>query len=78
MIAPTLLTPKARGRLQLRSTDPSVHPRILTNTLAEPDDLRSMVDGMKLAREIAATEPLARQIVNAAQAGRATSSRTRT
>jgi choline dehydrogenase-like flavoprotein len=63
VIAPTLLTPKARGRLRLRSTDPATHPRIWTNALSEPEDVASMIAGMKLAREIVATEPLARKIV---------------
>jgi choline dehydrogenase len=63
VMAPTLVTPKARGRLRLRSTDPSTHPRIWTNTLSEPDDVASMLAGMKLAREVMATPPLSRKIV---------------
>ena len=55
---PTLVAPKSRGRVWLRSADPSAKPRILTNTFAEPDDLRSMLDGMKMAREMAATDPM--------------------
>ncbi|MEA2293926.1 MAG: choline dehydrogenase [Solirubrobacteraceae bacterium] len=63
VIAPALLTPKARGRLELRSTDPSTHPRIWTNTLSEPEDVASMLAGIKLAREIVGTAPLSRKIV---------------
>jgi choline dehydrogenase len=62
VIAPTLLTPKARGNVRLASTDPSVHPRIITNALSEPEDVASMVAGMKLAREITRTPPLAGKI----------------
>jgi choline dehydrogenase len=65
VIAPTLLTPKARGRVQLRSTDPSAAPRIFVNALSEPEDVESMVAGMKLAREIVATAPLSKKIVRA-------------
>ena len=53
-IAPTLLTPRSRGRVWLRSSDPDAKPRILTNTLAEPEDVASLVAGVRLAREIAA------------------------
>ena len=45
-------------------------PRILTNSLAEPDDVDSLVAGMELAREIAAQEPLARSIVRELKPGR--------
>ena len=41
------------------SSDPADKPRIVTNSLAEPDDVESLVAGMELAREIAATGPLA-------------------
>jgi choline dehydrogenase-like flavoprotein len=59
---PALVSPKSRGRLWLRSADPSVKPRILTNTFAEPDDLRSIVDAMKMAREMAAMDPMAKAL----------------
>jgi choline dehydrogenase-like flavoprotein len=69
VIAPTLVTPKARGRVWLRSADPSDKPRVLTNTLSEPEDVASMVAGMKLAREIMATEPLRSKIVRPLKPG---------
>ncbi len=53
-IAPTLVAPKSRGRVWLRSVDPLAKPRVLTNSLTEPEDVAAMVAGMKLAREIAA------------------------
>lgn len=56
---PTLITPKSRGELTLRSADPTAKPRILTNALAEPEDLQAMVEGMRIAREIARQGPLA-------------------
>ena len=57
VLGPTLVSPQARGRVWLRSADPAAKARILTNTLAHPDDVRSLVDGMKLTREIVAQEP---------------------
>jgi len=62
VIAPTLVSPKARGQVWLRSPDPTDKPRILTNALSEPDDLESMLAGMELAREIAGQAAL-REIV---------------
>jgi choline dehydrogenase len=58
VIAPVLVSPKARGQVWLRSADPSAKPRIITNTLSEPEDLESLVAGMLLAREIANHSPL--------------------
>jgi choline dehydrogenase-like flavoprotein len=62
VIAPVLVSPKARGRVWLRSADPTDKPRILTNTLSEPEDMASLVAGVKLARRIAA-QPDAAEIV---------------
>jgi choline dehydrogenase len=58
VIAPVLVSPQARGKVWLRSSDPTDKPRILTNSLSEPDDVRSLVDAMVKAREIAAEAPL--------------------
>jgi choline dehydrogenase-like flavoprotein len=58
VIAPTLLSPKARGQVWLRSGDPRAKPRIITNTLSQPEDLESLIAGMMLAREIVAQGPM--------------------
>jgi choline dehydrogenase-like flavoprotein len=58
-LGPVLITPKSRGEIKLRSADPGDKPRILTNSLAEPEDVQALVAGMRLARDIAAAEPLA-------------------
>jgi choline dehydrogenase-like flavoprotein len=58
-MGPVLVAPKSRGRVTLRSADPSAKPRILTNSLAEPEDVAALVAGLRLAREMAAAEPLA-------------------
>ncbi len=62
VIAPVLVSPRARGRVWLRSADPTDKPRIVTNTLSEPEDMASLVAGVKLARRIAA-QPAAAEIV---------------
>jgi choline dehydrogenase-like flavoprotein len=58
-LGPVLITPRSRGTVSLRSNDPTAKPRILTNTLAEPDDVAALVDGIKLAREWVKQAPLA-------------------
>jgi choline dehydrogenase len=57
VIAPVLVSPQARGRVWLRSSDPTDKPRIVTNSLSHPEDLASLVAGVKLARTIAAQAP---------------------
>ena len=58
-IAPTLVTPESRGRISLRSTDPTQPPEIVANYLASDADLRTLVEGVKLARRLADTRAFA-------------------
>lgn len=44
--------PKSRGTVRLRSKDPEASPIIDPNFLAEPDDLKTSVEGVKISREI--------------------------
>ena len=53
-----LIAPRSRGELRLVSADPSVKLVIVTNSLAEREDVEALLAGMRLAREIVATEPL--------------------
>jgi 4-pyridoxate dehydrogenase len=52
-IRPTLLHPDSRGELLLRSSDPRDPPRIRYNFLSAPNDLPTLRQGFKLARELA-------------------------
>jgi choline dehydrogenase-like flavoprotein len=69
VIAPTLVSPKARGQVWLRSADPGEKPRIITNTLSEPDDVESLLAGIALARDIAARSPLREVVVKELKPG---------
>ena len=69
VIAPVLVTPQARGQVWLRSADPTDKPRIITNSLGPPDDLASLVAGMRLSREIADQSPLKEMIVKELKPG---------
>jgi choline dehydrogenase len=53
-IGPTLIAPASRGRLTLRSAQPLAPPLICGNHLSEASDMKALVAGLKLAREIAA------------------------
>jgi choline dehydrogenase len=51
--------PESRGYVRIRSADPFVQPIIQTNYLVEEIDRRVVVAGMKLARRLLASKPLA-------------------
>ena len=53
-----LVSPKSRGQVRLDPAKPAGKPRILTNSLSDPDDVASLVTGVKMAREMAASEPM--------------------
>jgi choline dehydrogenase len=53
------LAPASRGSVRLRSADPTDHPRILNNMLSEGSEVEAFLRAIELAREIAATPPLA-------------------
>ena len=50
------LRPKSRGRISLRSANPTDAPLIEANYLSHPDDLRTLVKGVRRAREIFASD----------------------
>lgn len=58
-IAPTLLHPTSRGRIRLRSNDPTVHAAIYANYFSTEEDIRSMVAGLRIAHELAHTRAFA-------------------
>jgi choline dehydrogenase-like flavoprotein len=72
VIAPVLVSPQARGRVWLRSADPTAKPHIITNSLSVDDDVDSLVAGMEMAREIAEKEPLDEIVLKELKPGPAT------
>jgi choline dehydrogenase len=54
--------PHARGRLLLASTDPRVQPAIQLNFAADPEDLRRLAEGVRLAWQIAHQPEIARHM----------------
>jgi choline dehydrogenase len=53
---PTLIAPESRGSISLRSTDPLDTPAIRANYLSTDADMRVIVEGVRLARELAHTK----------------------
>jgi choline dehydrogenase-like flavoprotein len=51
-LAPTLVAPQSRGRLRLRSADPTEHPGIVGNHLTEQADVDAMIAGVELVRSL--------------------------
>ena len=55
---PIVSRPQSRGRLWLASADPTHAPRIDPRYLSEPDDVRVLRDGFRIARDVARQHPL--------------------
>ena len=58
-MGPVLIAPRARGEVTLVSADPAAKPAILGNHLTDQADVDALVSGVRVARELAATPPLA-------------------
>jgi choline dehydrogenase len=54
--------PLSRGWLSLTSSDPHVHPVINLNYATDPEDLRRLVEGVRLAWQLAHEPELARHV----------------
>ncbi|MDX6758258.1 GMC family oxidoreductase N-terminal domain-containing protein [Streptomyces sp. F8] len=64
-MTPNVPKPRSRGRLYLTSPDPEVKPALDFRYFTDEDDHdgRTLVDGIKIAREVAKAEPLASWLV---------------
>ncbi|RZC41635.1 glucose dehydrogenase [FAD, quinone] [Asbolus verrucosus] len=57
-ILPTILNPKSRGRILLKSKNPHDKPLIYPNYFEDPEDVEIMLEGIKFAQKQLETEPL--------------------
>ena len=55
-----LLQPRSTGRITLKTADPLAAPAISPNYLADPEDLKVLVWGLRQSLDIAAQSPLAK------------------
>ncbi|XP_014208424.1 glucose dehydrogenase [FAD, quinone] [Copidosoma floridanum] len=60
LIIPTILHPKSRGYLKLRSNDPLDKPLIYAKYLTEPDDVAALIEGVKFSIALTETKALRR------------------
>jgi choline dehydrogenase len=65
-----LLRPKSRGSVRLRSSNPFDKPVIDNNYLADPEDLRLEIAGLRYARRILEQKPLSGRITHEMLPGR--------
>jgi choline dehydrogenase len=59
-IGPTLVRPESRGRIRLRSSEPTDPPLIQANYLAAENDRRVLLEGIRTGRRIANAAPMDR------------------
>ena len=64
------LYPKSRGRVRLANADPAAPPLVDANFLANPEDLRPLLFGLRLARRVFASEPFRRYAAHEVAPGR--------
>ncbi|XP_030036085.1 glucose dehydrogenase [FAD, quinone] [Manduca sexta] len=53
MVFPMLMRPKSKGRVMLQSRNPKAHPSLIPNYFEYEEDLLKIVEGIKVAIEIA-------------------------
>lgn len=60
-IATAVMAPRSQGRIRIASADPESTPLIEHRYLSDPDeyDLDALVDGLRMARALGSSEPLA-------------------
>lgn len=69
VLGPVLISPKARGQVWLRSSDPTAKARIITNSLSEPEDVDALIAGMELSREIVRQDAIKDVIIKEVKPG---------
>lgn len=74
MITPLPLRPRSKGQVHILSRDASVQPRVVFDPLADPEDRRELIAGVRFARRLAATPPLADFTVQETRPGAAVQS----
>ncbi|XP_043270253.1 glucose dehydrogenase [FAD, quinone]-like [Venturia canescens] len=59
-VYPMLLRPRSRGKILLRDADVRTHPRIIPNYMSDPEDVRLLIKGARLAIQLGKTKSMQR------------------
>ncbi|VVD00751.1 unnamed protein product [Leptidea sinapis] len=57
---PAVLRPKSRGSIEIASADPFAYPKIYANYLTHPDDVKTLIEGIKFGIKLSETKALQR------------------
>ena len=68
-VSVSLGRPRSRGEIRLRSADPTQHPMIFPNYLADRDDVRALVRAVQMVRHMMREAPIAGMIEQELQPG---------
>ncbi len=74
MLAPFPLRPRSKGQVRIESRDPATYPKVIFDPLADPQDRRELIAGVRFARQLAATPPLSDYALEETQPGKAVQS----
>jgi choline dehydrogenase-like flavoprotein len=74
-IGPTLVEPRSRGSVRLRSADPAAAPRISVNVFDDPSDFERLMVGLEKGLEITRTKAFAELVGDPLRPGPETTSR---
>lgn len=58
LISPVVLHPKSKGQLTLKSNNPLDPPLMLANYLKEPEDVATLVEGIRIIQRLTSTKVL--------------------
>ncbi len=63
-LTPCIMNPKSRGQVTIESSNPKDRPLVNPNFLSNEDDLKLILNAVKLARRVLKTKPLSDIIIN--------------
>ena len=69
-LTPCIMNPKARGEIKIQSSNPMDLPLINPNFLSNEEDIKTILQGVKLARRVIKTKPLSDIVVKEFLPGR--------
>lgn len=60
IVFPMLMHPKSRGKVLLRSNDPNDNPRVFSNYLDDPEDVKTLIKGIRFVMNLSETDSFRR------------------